>query len=78
MKPRPQFIFGASVATVYGILMEANIVYGLFFATVIVCALRGGGWWAVYLYGRYRAGRRLRETRLASGSSAVDVPAVSA
>jgi enediyne biosynthesis protein E5 len=56
-KPRPQFMFGGTVAFVYGALMEANIVYTLIFATAIVCAVRGGGWWAVHFYNRYRARR---------------------
>jgi hypothetical protein len=55
MKPRPQFMFGSSVAIVYGVLMAFNIVYTLFFATVIVCAARGLGWWAAYLWNKRRA-----------------------
>jgi hypothetical protein len=55
-KPRAQFIFGSSVAVVYAVLMQFNVVYTLFFATSIVCALRGLGWWAVYL----RQARRKR------------------
>jgi hypothetical protein len=51
----PKFMFGGAVAFVYGALMEANIVYTLFFATAIVCAARGGGWWAAHLHKRYRA-----------------------
>jgi len=66
MKPRPQFIFGAAVATVYGVLMAVNIVYTLFFAIVIVCACRGLGWWAAYLWQR---GRK-------SPATLPDVPAV--
>jgi len=42
---RPQFMFGASVATVYGVLMLFNVVYTLFFAVCIVCAARGLYWW---------------------------------
>lgn len=53
-KFKPKFMFGASVAMVYGALMEFNIVYTLFFATAIVCAARGGGWWAAYFIGRRR------------------------
>lgn len=56
-KPRPQFVFGASVAVVYGVLMAFNIVYTLFFATVIVCAGRGLGWWAAHLRSRWRERR---------------------
>jgi hypothetical protein len=48
-KPRAQFMFGSSVAIVYAALMEFNIVYTLFFATSIVCAARGLGWWIAYL-----------------------------
>jgi hypothetical protein len=51
MKPRAQFLFGASVAVVYGILMLCNVVYTLFFAVTIVCAIRGAGWWVVWWRG---------------------------
>ncbi|MET0416821.1 MAG: enediyne biosynthesis protein [Actinoplanes sp.] len=44
-KGRPMFMFGASVATVYGVLMVFNVVYTLFFAVTIVCFVRGGYWW---------------------------------
>ncbi|MBT2212853.1 MULTISPECIES: enediyne biosynthesis protein [Actinomadura] len=54
---RAQFIFGSSVATVYGVLMVANVVYTLFFATAIVCGLRGLGWWVAH----WRAERRNRQ-----------------
>ncbi|HEX6521315.1 MAG TPA: hypothetical protein VF070_15100, partial [Streptosporangiaceae bacterium] len=56
-KPVPQFIFGGAVAFFYAVLMEANIVFTLFFAVVITCAVRGGGWWTVYLYNKYRTRR---------------------
>jgi hypothetical protein len=36
-----QFEFGAAVASVYGLLMVAHVVFGLFFALVIVCIARG-------------------------------------
>jgi enediyne biosynthesis protein E5 len=58
-KPVPQFIFGGSVAFIYAVLMEANIVFTLFFSVVIVCATRGAGWWAVHLYNKYRTRRQL-------------------
>lgn len=56
-KPRPQFMFGSSVAVVYGILMEFNVTYTLFFALVIVCAIRGAGWWGAHLIQRSRSSR---------------------
>jgi hypothetical protein len=40
-KPRNQVIFGASVGIIYGILVSLHVAFGLFFALVIVCALRG-------------------------------------
>jgi len=54
VKPRPQFVFGAAVAVVYGVLMLMNVVFTLFFATVIVCASRGLGWWAAHLRKKWR------------------------
>ena len=39
--PRDQITFGLSVAAVYGLLMVAHVVFGLFFALTIVCAFRG-------------------------------------
>jgi Na+-translocating ferredoxin:NAD+ oxidoreductase RnfD subunit len=38
---RDQIVLGLSVAAVYGLLMVAHVVFGLFFALTIVCAVRG-------------------------------------
>ncbi len=38
---RDQIVFGLSVAAVYGLLMVAHVVFGLFFALTIVCGARG-------------------------------------
>jgi len=65
-KARPQFMFGASVAMVYGVLMLFQVVYTLFFATALVCLLRGGGWWVVHL---------LRSRRRSPAAPAAAVPA---
>jgi hypothetical protein len=46
-KPSSQVAFGASVAAVYGFLMMAHIVFGLFFALTIVCIVRGVGLYAL-------------------------------
>lgn len=67
-KPRNQFMFGASVAMVYGGLMLGNVVYTLFFATVIVCGGRGLGWWVAHLIGRRRARRAAVTARPAENS----------
>lgn len=41
--PGAQFAFGATVAAAYGALMALHLVFGLFFALVIVSSLRGVG-----------------------------------
>jgi enediyne biosynthesis protein E5 len=38
---RNQAVFGAATAVVYGLLVSAHVVFGLFFALAIVCACRG-------------------------------------
>ncbi|WNV84566.1 enediyne biosynthesis protein [Umezawaea sp. Da 62-37] len=69
MRGRNQFMFGASVATVYGVLMVFDIVYAIFFATAIVCLIRGLGWQVVTAR-RVRGERRaadIRENILSAG-----------
>jgi enediyne biosynthesis protein E5 len=55
-RPGAQVAFGASVALVYSLLLMSHMVFGLFFALVIVCVSRGLG---MYLL----AGLRDRVTR---------------
>jgi hypothetical protein len=38
-----QAAFGMATAIVYGVLVVFNVVFGLFFALAIVCAMRGAG-----------------------------------
>jgi hypothetical protein len=38
-----QVAFGLGVAAIYGLLMVGHVVFGLFFALTIVCAIRGVG-----------------------------------
>ena len=38
---RKQFFFGLAVAATYGVLVAFHVVFGIFFALTIVCALRG-------------------------------------
>ncbi|MDN3292812.1 hypothetical protein QWM81_01880 [Streptomyces ficellus] len=75
-KARNQFMFGASVAMVYGVLMVFNVVYTLFFATSIVCALRGAGWWVDHLMRRRR--ERIAAASPATAGSAKGPEAVAA
>lgn len=53
---RDQIAFGFSVAAVYGLLMMAHVVFGLFFALTIVCTVRG-----LWMYAMRWARRRERE-----------------
>jgi hypothetical protein len=41
--PPGQLAFGAAVAAVYGLLMLAHVVFGLFFSLLVVCSIRGLG-----------------------------------
>jgi enediyne biosynthesis protein E5 len=41
IKPWRQIVFGVAVAAVYGMLLVFHVVFGLFFALALVCALRG-------------------------------------
>jgi len=41
LHPKRQALFGFSVAIVYGTLQMLHVVFGLFFALLIVCAIRG-------------------------------------
>lgn len=56
-KSRAQFMFGSSVAMVYGVLMLFQVTYTLFFATAIVCGLRGLGWWTAHVVRKSRGAR---------------------
>ena len=53
-KPAPQFVFGAGVALFYGLFMVAHVAYGLFFATAIVCFIRGSFLWGVHFVNKSR------------------------
>jgi hypothetical protein len=61
-----QVVFGAGVATVYGLLMVFHIVFGLFFALSIVCAVRGAAVWAEALVVRRSPAPDAYEERLLS------------
>jgi hypothetical protein len=56
-KPASQFAFGAGVAIVYAVFMLVHIAYGLFFATAIVCAVRGAFLWSLHFVDKARLAR---------------------
>ncbi|MER7760775.1 enediyne biosynthesis protein [Streptomyces sp. NPDC097619] len=55
-KKSSQIAFGGGVAAVYGLLMAVNITYGIFFATAIVCGIRGAYLWGLHFQEKQRAG----------------------
>lgn len=59
--PGSQFAFGAGIAIVYGFFTGAGIAYGLFFATAVVCAIRGGFLWALHFSDKARAKRAVQD-----------------
>lgn len=46
VKPLRQVLFAIAIAAVYGVLLVEHVVYGLFIALAIVCAMRGMGLYA--------------------------------
>jgi enediyne biosynthesis protein E5 len=74
-KPGAQVAFGAGVAAIYGVFMVAHIAYGLFFATAIVCLIRGMFLWGLHFVNKARvqfeAEQRLKieQTRAAEANS---------
>jgi enediyne biosynthesis protein E5 len=70
-KAKNQFMFGSSVAVVYGVLMLFNVVYTLFFAVCIVCLVRGIGWWVAHLINKSKQ----RKLTLVVQPPATELPA---
>ena len=66
VKPLRQVLFGIAIAAVYGMLLVNHVVYGLFIALAIVCAMRGVGLYAWAAWQSIRANQR--------GSFIVHVP----
>ena len=60
-KPASQFAFGAGIAMVYGLLTGASIAYGLFFATAVVCLVRGRFLWALHFVDKAREQARQQQ-----------------
>jgi enediyne biosynthesis protein E5 len=54
-KPASQIAFGGGVAVVYGVLTGFSITYAIFFATAIVCLIRGGFLWSLHYVNKARA-----------------------
>ncbi|MEU8775845.1 enediyne biosynthesis protein [Streptomyces sp. NPDC048606] len=54
-KRSSQIAFGAGVAAMYGLLTGLGIAYGIFFATALVCLIRGGYLWLLHYLDKQRA-----------------------
>ncbi|WP_457512662.1 enediyne biosynthesis protein [Streptomyces sp. TE33382] len=54
-KRSSQIAFGAGVAAMYGVLTGLGIAYGIFFATALVCLIRGGYLWGLHFMAKQRA-----------------------
>ncbi|UQX05362.1 RnfABCDGE type electron transport complex subunit D [Streptomyces sp. RerS4] len=54
-KRNSQIAFGAGVAALYGLLTALGIAYGIFFATALVCLIRGGYLWGLHFLDKQRA-----------------------
>jgi Na+-translocating ferredoxin:NAD+ oxidoreductase RnfD subunit len=67
---REQIAFGLSVAAVYGLLMVTHIVFGLFFALTIVCAVRGAWMFAT----QWARSRRREELTAVAGPATLSSP----
>ncbi|MET9428707.1 enediyne biosynthesis protein UnbU [Streptomyces sp. NPDC003036] len=73
-RPRHQAVFGAATAAVYGVLVHFHVVFGLFFALVIVCVLRACVLVAAERLPWGSAGRAA-STRSSASASAASAPA---
>jgi hypothetical protein len=65
-KPAAQFLFGAGVAVVYGILMILHVEYTLFFATALICLVRGVFLWALHFVNQAREQREAAQGGMAA------------
>ncbi|MEE1736246.1 enediyne biosynthesis protein [Streptomyces sp. BE147] len=54
-KRSSQIAFGGGVAAMYGVLTGLGIAYGIFFATALVCLIRGGYLWGLHFMAKQRA-----------------------
>jgi hypothetical protein len=50
--PKTQVFFGAAVAATYGLLVTMHVVFGIFFALIIVCTVRGSWLYAQAVFTR--------------------------
>jgi hypothetical protein len=77
LKPWHQAAFGFAVAMVYGIIQVMHLVFGLFFALVTVCAIRGASLHLLNLLGKLPgkpAAETIAEKKSAPAPALASVP----
>lgn len=70
-----QIAFGGGVAAVYGVLTAMSVAYGLFFATALVCGVRGGYLWIADIVSKKRADEALALAAVTQSVAAADAAA---
>ncbi|APU15748.1 MULTISPECIES: enediyne biosynthesis protein [Actinoalloteichus] len=65
-RPGAQIAFGGGVAVAYGVLTAMHIAYGIFFATAIVCLVRGCFLWALHYTDQAREQFEAQQRRAAA------------
>lgn len=68
--PRRQVLFGLGIAVAYAVLLALHVMYTMFYAVVIVCALRGFWLYAESLLERHAGARAPVVAALAAPSAA--------
>ena len=71
LKPGRQALFGFAVAMVYGLIQVLHLVFGLFFALLTVCAIRG---LSLHLYYAFKSPGRARPETARAPELAVHSP----
>ena len=74
LKPIRQVLFGFAVAMVYGVIQVLHLVFGLFFALLTVCAIRG---LSLHFYYAFKSPGRA-QSEPAAVSAPLATPALSA
>ncbi|MFU8852198.1 enediyne biosynthesis protein [Micromonospora sp. SL1-18] len=75
-RPLSQVAFGGGVALLYGALTGAGIVYGLFFATALICTVRGGFLWSLHIVRKAQKQREAQSGPAVPATSSNGRPAI--
>ncbi|MFD7744924.1 enediyne biosynthesis protein [Streptomyces sp. NPDC059698] len=73
-KRSSQIFFGAGVAAMYGVLTGLGIAYGIFFATALVCLIRGGYLWGLHFLAKQREAQERQAPAVHGAHDRQDAP----